>query len=301
MTETTVVSPALGQPGDVCRSCGAPLAVDQRYCLSCGTRRAEARVPFFDVLGDLHGAAAAVAAPMPPASPPPLWSRGGPWAVAALVVGTLGLGVLIGRGGEEDQAPVAQRAPVVNVQGPAAALAASTAAATPAVVTDEWPAGKDGWTIKLRTVAKTAPQSELDAARTAVAGAGSVQVLDGDAHGLDAGQWVLFSGVYDTKKAATSALKGVQASVAEARVVEVKASGESATETSSPDDASSSSSSSEGAAAVDTQELQEQQNASPEEFQKRSKKLPKTTELPGEPPAKDGGTPGGGTEAESIG
>lgn len=33
-----------------CAECGAPLADDQRYCLSCGARRSDARLPFVDVL-----------------------------------------------------------------------------------------------------------------------------------------------------------------------------------------------------------------------------------------------------------
>lgn len=35
---------------EICASCSAPLAGDQRYCLACGERRAGARLPFLDVL-----------------------------------------------------------------------------------------------------------------------------------------------------------------------------------------------------------------------------------------------------------
>ena len=36
--------------GVPCAECGAPLAEDQRYCLNCGQRRADARLPFLEVL-----------------------------------------------------------------------------------------------------------------------------------------------------------------------------------------------------------------------------------------------------------
>lgn len=41
-----------GPEGEPCGSCGAALAADQRYCLACGARRTDARVPFRDILGD---------------------------------------------------------------------------------------------------------------------------------------------------------------------------------------------------------------------------------------------------------
>ncbi len=49
--------PVLGLHGEPCASCGAPLAADQRYCLSCGTRRAGSRLPFRDILAEPAGAA----------------------------------------------------------------------------------------------------------------------------------------------------------------------------------------------------------------------------------------------------
>ena len=40
----------LGSPGDTCGRCASPLAVDQRYCLQCGTRRSVARLDFLALL-----------------------------------------------------------------------------------------------------------------------------------------------------------------------------------------------------------------------------------------------------------
>ena len=41
-----VQPPALGEHGEPCAGCGAPLAADQRYCLNCGRRRGGPRVDF---------------------------------------------------------------------------------------------------------------------------------------------------------------------------------------------------------------------------------------------------------------
>lgn len=40
------VTQVLGEAGEPCRNCGAPLAADQRYCLHCGERRGEPRIDF---------------------------------------------------------------------------------------------------------------------------------------------------------------------------------------------------------------------------------------------------------------
>jgi hypothetical protein len=116
-----------------CRSCGAPLAPDQRYCLACGTRVAAPRLDFLAELeraahAGPHGATDPAQAQQPAAAlpvgavaagPPPPASRldriGGPMGVAAVLLVALGIGFLIGQG--DEQQPVAQRAPVVNIQG----------------------------------------------------------------------------------------------------------------------------------------------------------------------------------------
>ena len=132
-----------------CRSCGAPLAPDQRYCLACGSRVAAPRLDFIaeveraaatgaggaagggatgdgtaaggagggwpaSAAGGAAGAGPAGAAAAAPA-PSRLDRVGGPMGIAAVLLVALGVGFLIGQGG--DQQPVAQRAPVVNIQG----------------------------------------------------------------------------------------------------------------------------------------------------------------------------------------
>ncbi len=113
----------LGQAGETCRGCGAPLAVDQRYCLNCGQRRSGPRV---DYRPHLNGSAQAAAARNGSAPAPEAANReedGKPsrdYTPLAAVGGiaVLGLmllvGVLIGKGDGSSQS--AAPAPVV-VQG----------------------------------------------------------------------------------------------------------------------------------------------------------------------------------------
>jgi uncharacterized protein YjbJ (UPF0337 family) len=59
----TMQMPALGEAGEPCAGCGAPLAADQRYCLNCGQRRAGPRVDYRRYLAPAGGEA--------PSPPPP--------------------------------------------------------------------------------------------------------------------------------------------------------------------------------------------------------------------------------------
>jgi hypothetical protein len=134
---TNLNRPLLGEPNAPCRSCGAPLAADQRYCLQCGTRRAEARLPFLDILAAQvpQGAAAAASSnttTTTSARGPAAWfGRMSTNAAAVAGVGclllALGVGVLIGNRGPDPAPAAAQQ--VITVSGaPAATAAPSTAA-----------------------------------------------------------------------------------------------------------------------------------------------------------------------------
>jgi hypothetical protein len=104
------------------------MAADQRYCLSCGQRRADARLDFLEVL---RAAPVAAAIPAAPAS-----RRGTQTTAIVASVGTLllamGVGVLIGTAGDDPvaSAPAAQPTQVIRVQGGGTAEAASTETAT---------------------------------------------------------------------------------------------------------------------------------------------------------------------------
>jgi len=123
--------PTLALPtGEQCGACGAQLARDQRYCVECGDRRGKPRLPFMD------GRPRQAPAPAPAAPPPPR-RRGGASAGTTLVAGVgtlvlaLGVGVLIGRsgdnGGGHAAAPAVQ---VVTVAGGGGGAAADTTATT---------------------------------------------------------------------------------------------------------------------------------------------------------------------------
>jgi len=102
------ISEALGEAGETCRECGAPLAPDQRYCLNCGRRRGEPRVDFKQHLPAAgpasNGAGPRAGGPAPPATPPPAGKPQRDYTPLAAVGGiaVLGLmllvGVLIGKG-----------------------------------------------------------------------------------------------------------------------------------------------------------------------------------------------------------
>lgn len=125
-------SPAPGAPtpgiqssvpggNDNCDNCGAPLAVDQRYCLQCGRRRGDPRLPFMDAVVLMDAVQRTQNAPPPP--PPARKRRGGISPNAALITGigvlllALGLGVLIGRSGNNETARAPQTPQVITVEG----------------------------------------------------------------------------------------------------------------------------------------------------------------------------------------
>ena len=107
-----------------CRTCAASIALDQRYCLSCGERRADSRVPFAKTLGAPPAAATAATAPVAAKA---AISPGLAAAVVCLAVLFLGTGVLVGRSAGNGNAPVAAAAPQV-ITVPAGGATADTAA-----------------------------------------------------------------------------------------------------------------------------------------------------------------------------
>jgi len=207
-----------------CASCGAPLAPDQRYCLSCGSRVGEPRVA---------PAAGKAAEPVVPATAP----AGGrqadfsPLAAVigiALLGGMLLIGVLIGRGTSDDQpAPVVQVGEATSSTTTPGDGAQATAPGDSGsgAITSEWPAGTDGFTIQLSTIAKSdaTPESVSAAEQSAVSdGAADAAVLDSDQFSsLPPGNYVIYSGVYTDRKSAEVALKGLTKSFPSATVVEV--------------------------------------------------------------------------------
>jgi hypothetical protein len=137
----------LGEPNAPCRACGSPLAADQRYCLQCGARRAEARLPFLEILARQTPASARAAAPETTVT---RTTRTGPAAWlgrlstnAAAVAGVaclllaLGVGVLIGGLGSDDASGSSQAPQIITVGGGAAAPASAPAATSAAPAATE--------------------------------------------------------------------------------------------------------------------------------------------------------------------
>jgi hypothetical protein len=108
--------------GDNCPSCGSAMAPDQRYCLACGARRGDPRLPFMDAVVFMEAMRQPQIAASAPAPPPEKRSRMSPNAslvagVATLVL-AIGVGVLIGRSGESSSTQVANTTPqVIKVEG----------------------------------------------------------------------------------------------------------------------------------------------------------------------------------------
>jgi hypothetical protein len=105
--------------GDACPSCGTQMAADQRYCLNCGARRGDPRLPFMDAVVFMDAMRQPQVAAPAPARP----RRRGPSPNATLVAGVatlvlaIGVGVLIGRSGDSNT-PVANTSPqVIKVEG----------------------------------------------------------------------------------------------------------------------------------------------------------------------------------------
>jgi hypothetical protein len=214
-------APSSGAPAQACASCGAALAPDQRYCLNCGTRRGEPRVaPLGAASADSVERTVAEAPARPPSEVSPLAAVIG----IALLGGMLLIGVLIGRGADNDPQP----APVVEVGGaatttPAPGVGGESEAVTE--VTSEWPEGTDGFTLQLSTLPKdgTSAAAVEDAKQRAIEdGAIDAAVLDSDQYAsLPPGNYVIYSGVYTDRRSAEVALKGLRGSFPSAAVVEV--------------------------------------------------------------------------------
>lgn len=278
--------PAAGTPSNgPCGYCGALLAADQRYCLSCGARRGDTRVEYARLLtpGAAMPAPAAARAGTADAPPAPQGARTVSPLGAASGLGLLLLAVLVGAviGGARE--PATQATPIVLP----AATTPATAQATEFVT--DW-TGEDGWTVQVQVLPKesTTPQQVIDAKSAATsAGAPAVGALDSDEYpSLDPGAYVVYSGAYASRKEARSALATLKSSFPDARVVEISAT--AAEEEAAAEDPA-------GDAAADSA-LEALENASPEEYAEKSKKLPDELGTGGSALPTDDKAPGGGSD-----
>jgi hypothetical protein len=293
--DTTIPAAPAQQSPDPCAECGAALAADQRYCLSCGARRADPRVAYGELLAERHPAAHGEPEPVlaqPARDWTPMVALGALGGLALVLI----IGVLIGKTGFGDAKQAA--APQVIRLGPSAggATAGTALASTSAGGTfkSDWPSGRSGYTVELGVL----PKSGTDAAAVAAAksdaqakGAPAVGALDSAAYkSLPGGQYVLYSGVFSTKAQANGALKKLKSKFPSAQVVQVSTEAPKA----KADYAGKQS------AKLDKKQLEDLNNLSGDEYAKRSRKLPTTTALPGKPPPTDGKAPGGGSGGDTI-
>jgi hypothetical protein len=157
VTPVTSSVPTAG--GDQCPACGSPMLSDQRYCLVCGARRGDPRLPFMDAVVFMDAmkhpqpaAAAAAPAPQPDHRP---WMSANASLVAgvATLVLAIGVGVLIGRSG--DSGTNAAAAPqVIRVGGGEESATTSTAKANEGSATVGGKGGKSKSATKTKAKAK---------------------------------------------------------------------------------------------------------------------------------------------------
>ncbi len=175
-----------------------------------------------------HAAAPQLAGP-PPATPPTLpavagsaSSRSGTLNTIAFIgvlLLAMGVGVLIGRAGKSKPAP----APVVTVNdAPPSGTGAGT---SEALFTSSWPSGSSGYTVQLQTLpASGTSVSAVEAAKTSATakGAASVGALKSEEFStLPSGNYVIYSGVYNTRAQAQKALSSLKKSFPGASVIHV--------------------------------------------------------------------------------
>ena len=121
--------------GDNCPNCGASLAPDQRYCLACGQRRGDPRLPFMDAVVFMESAkrpaaveaATTAAAPAPPDRRPFMSANASLVAGVATLILAIGVGVLIGRSGDSGSSNAAAPAPQVITVGEGSGTGPATA------------------------------------------------------------------------------------------------------------------------------------------------------------------------------
>jgi len=106
--------------GEQCPSCGAHVAADQRYCLHCGVRCGEPRLPFMNAVTFMDAMRPQPEAAVGSAPPKRPRRRLSPNAALIATIGTLllamGVGVLIGRSGNSS-APAPQAAAPIVIHG----------------------------------------------------------------------------------------------------------------------------------------------------------------------------------------
>jgi septal ring-binding cell division protein DamX len=202
-----------------CPRCGADLTPQQEWCLNCGA--------------DVSSTIAA-----PPSWRGPIALVGGV-LVIALIALVLALIELAGDAEQVAEQPAATAKPVpttTTVPTPeSTTIPPATDDGTPGTTPEiaDWPAGKDAWTVVLEA-AGTREAAEARANELAQQGT-AVGILDSnDYPTLEPNKFVVFSGQYDTERAANQALRGLTGQVEGAYVRHVSPTAASGGTTATP-------------------------------------------------------------------
>jgi hypothetical protein len=146
------------------------MAADQRYCLECGQRRGDPRLPFMDAVVFMDAVKRRPSEAAAPSSPPPIERRSRMTANASLIAGVatlvlaIGVGVMIGREGGADGSLAAAPAPqIIKVGGGGGGGEEETATASTAGSEDS---GGKGGGKKAK-----APEQAVDSSGTSEAAA----------------------------------------------------------------------------------------------------------------------------------
>jgi hypothetical protein len=179
-----------------CPRCGSELTPEQEWCLHCGA----------DVTSTI--------------APPPNWR--GPVALVAALLAIAALALvlaLVELAGDAEQVaqqpaatptPVATPAPTVAPEATIPPATDDGTDTTPEIA--DWPVGKDAWTVVLES---SATESAAEARANELAQQGTaVGILDSDDYSsLEPGRFVVFSGQYDSQRAADQALEDLSGQV----------------------------------------------------------------------------------------
>jgi SPOR domain len=202
-----------------CPRCGADLTPQQEWCLNCGA--------------DVTSTIAA-----PPSWRGPVALVGVLFAIAVAAV-VLALVELAGEPEQVAEQPAATATPSPAPVAPTVTPGSTTippatddgSGTTPEIA--DWPAGKDAWTVVLEASA-TRAAAETRATELAQQGI-PVGILDSDDYGsLEPGRFVVFSGQYDSQRAADQALQDLSGQVTGAYVRHVQPSTGSGGATTTP-------------------------------------------------------------------
>lgn len=112
---------SLAQSGEQCPSCGSHVTPDQRYCLRCGERCGDPRLPFMSAVTFMDAmkspAAAGASAPPPRRSQRRVSPNMALFATIGVLLLAMGVGVLIGRSGNHSVATAPQAAAPIVIHG----------------------------------------------------------------------------------------------------------------------------------------------------------------------------------------